>query len=172
MMARMDAWLTNMKDIRKETMACLGKTEARLGEEEPASEDMELEAAHEVPVEDAARMPVGEPRNRCRIRRHLAAQRLQKKQQERTQSKNGCRKDLVAARRGTDDPSCSGGTTQEIFFSQRTRLGNIANPARNWPQPAERSPDVHEWHGARDIITKDRRSNRDDGRIRPGPSYK
>jgi hypothetical protein len=27
---------------------------------------------------------------------------------------------------------------------------------------------VQEWHGARDIITKDRRSNRDGGRIRPG----
>jgi hypothetical protein len=35
--------------------------------------NMEPEVAHkEVPVEDAARMPVGEPRNRIRDRRNLA----------------------------------------------------------------------------------------------------
>jgi hypothetical protein len=76
--------------------------EARLEEEKPASMEMKHEVAHEeVPVENAARMPVGEPRKRCRDRRHLAAQRRQKKEEERTQSKNGCRNNLVASRRGT-----------------------------------------------------------------------
>jgi hypothetical protein len=45
MIARMDAWLTDMKDARKETMACQRKAEARLEVEEPTSVDMELEAA-------------------------------------------------------------------------------------------------------------------------------
>jgi hypothetical protein len=56
----MMAWLTDRNDTRKEAMTCLEKTKARLGKEEPASEDMEPEVA------DAARMPVGEPRNRRR----------------------------------------------------------------------------------------------------------
>jgi hypothetical protein len=66
----------------------------------------------EVPVEDAAEMPAGEPRKWRRDRRNLAAVRRQKKQnrdldarrrrkrQERTQRKNGFLKNLVAARRG------------------------------------------------------------------------
>jgi hypothetical protein len=99
--ARMDAWLSEMKNIRHETMACKEKTEARLGKEEPASVEMKPKAAHEeVPVKDAARMPVGEPRKRRRDRRHLAAQRRQKKLHKRTQSKDGCRRNLVAANRG------------------------------------------------------------------------
>jgi hypothetical protein len=52
-------------------------------------------------VADAARMPVGEPRNRRRDWRNLAPVRRQKKQQKWTQSKDGCRRNLVAARRGT-----------------------------------------------------------------------
>jgi hypothetical protein len=43
--------------------------------------------------------PVGEPRKRRRDRRHLAAQRRQKKEQKRTQRKDGCQKNMVAARR-------------------------------------------------------------------------
>jgi hypothetical protein len=96
----MMAWLKDLKINGEETMACQENTEARL-QGEPASEDMTLEVAHEqeVPVEDATRMPVGEPRKRRRDRRHLAAQRRQKKEQKRTQRKDGCRNNLVAARR-------------------------------------------------------------------------
>jgi hypothetical protein len=95
-----NAWLSDMKNIRKETMACLEKTEARLEVEEPTSMEMKPEVAdEEVPLEDAARMPVAEPKKRCRdgnlnSRRH-------RKQQKWTQSKNGCPKNWVAARRGT-----------------------------------------------------------------------
>jgi hypothetical protein len=53
----------------------------------------------EVPKEDAAITPVGEPRKRRR-ERNLDARR-RRKQQERTQSKDGCRKNLVSAHRGT-----------------------------------------------------------------------
>jgi hypothetical protein len=57
---RMEA---NMNAWREETMACLEKTEVRLGKEEPASVEMKPEVVdEEVPREDAARMPVGEPR--------------------------------------------------------------------------------------------------------------
>jgi hypothetical protein len=74
--------------------------EARLEEEKPASMEMKPEVAdEEVPLEDAVVMPVGEPRKRRRDRQHLAAQRRQKKEQKRTQRKDGCRKNLVAARR-------------------------------------------------------------------------
>jgi hypothetical protein len=115
--ARLDAWLTDLKNNRKETMACLEKTEACLEvEEEPASVDMTPEVAHgqEAQPEDAEVMPVGEPRKRRPDqRRNLAAVRRQKKkdrildarcrgkEQERAQRKNRCLKNLVAARRRT-----------------------------------------------------------------------
>jgi ABC-type Zn2+ transport system substrate-binding protein/surface adhesin len=59
------AWLKDLKINGEETMACQEKTEARL-QGQPASEDMTLEVAHEheVPLEDAVVMPVGEPRKR------------------------------------------------------------------------------------------------------------
>jgi hypothetical protein len=111
----LNAWLTDIKNDRKETMAFLEKTKARLEVEEPASEDRTPEVAHdeEVPKEDAVVMPVGEPRKRRRNRRSLAALRRQKeqdqnldarrcrKEQRRAQRKDGCRRNLVAARRGT-----------------------------------------------------------------------
>jgi hypothetical protein len=86
----MMAWLTDRNDTHEETMACPEKMEARLGKEEPTSEDIEPEVAdEEVPVEDTVVMPVGEPRNRHRDQRNLAAERCKRKQQ-----------DLVTARRG------------------------------------------------------------------------
>jgi hypothetical protein len=120
--ARMDANMESMrdkrmkanKDTQEETMACKGKTEACLGKEQPASKEMKPEVAHEeAPCEDAARMLVGQPRKRRRDRRHLAAVRRQKeqdrnlaarhcrKEQKWAQRKIGCRRNLVAARRGT-----------------------------------------------------------------------
>jgi hypothetical protein len=69
-------------------MTCQEKTEVRLVEEEPTSVEMKPEVAHEeFPLEDAVVMPVGEPRKRGRDQRHLAAQRRQKKEEKRTQSK-------------------------------------------------------------------------------------
>jgi hypothetical protein len=108
--------VTDRNDNREETVACQEKTEARLeGKEEATSVDMEPEVAHEeVPVEDAVVMPVGEPRKRRRDRRNLAAGRHQQKenrnldarrrrnQQKLSHSQDGCRRNLVAARRGHD----------------------------------------------------------------------
>jgi hypothetical protein len=101
MLAKMQERMIDREDV-KETMACIEKTEVRLGKEKPTSEDMTPEVAHEqeVPLEDSVVMPVTEPRN-TRRDRHLAAQRRQKKQQKRTQSKDGCRRNSVTARRGT-----------------------------------------------------------------------
>jgi hypothetical protein len=101
MMARMDAWLTDTNNNREKMLACQEKAEVRLEEEEPASVEMKPEMAHEQEVlrEDAATMPVEEPRKRRRDR-NLDARRS-RKQQERIQNKDGCRKNSVAAHRGT-----------------------------------------------------------------------
>jgi hypothetical protein len=141
----MMAWLTDLKNIRKETMACQEKTEARLqGREEPASVDIEPEVAdEEVPVEDAARMPVGEPRNTRRDRRNLAADRHQKKQQKRTQSTNGCPKNLVEARRGTTRRAQV--APRRSFSHRRPEI--VEHLERIWPSPAEGRPAVRKWHG-------------------------
>jgi hypothetical protein len=107
--------------------------EARLEKEDkPASVDRTPEVAQEqkVPREDAVDMPVGEPRKRRRERRNLAAVRSQKKQdknldarrrrkqKKRTQNKDGCRKGLVAARRGTT--RCAGGARRKENFVGRS----------------------------------------------------
>jgi hypothetical protein len=86
---------------------------------------MEPEVAHEeVPVEDAARMPVGELKNRRRNRRHLVAERRQKKQQKQTQSKNRCRRNLVAARRGM--------TCCAALHNIKMDLREIGRPRYRW----------------------------------------
>jgi hypothetical protein len=55
-------------DTREETMACQEMMEACLECKKPASVNMTPEVAHEqeVPLEDAATIPVGEPRKRRR----------------------------------------------------------------------------------------------------------
>jgi hypothetical protein len=97
--ARMGGLLTDINDTRKETMTCQGNTKARLEGEEPTSVDMRPEAVQQVPREDATVMPVGGPKKRRRDRNPDARHRGKPK--ERTQGKDGCRKNLVAARRGT-----------------------------------------------------------------------
>jgi hypothetical protein len=95
----LDAWSTDT-DNGEQTMACQETMEVHLEEEKRASMELKSEVAQqEVQREDAVFMPVGELRKRRRDQRHLAAQRRQKKEQERTQRKDGCRKNLVAARR-------------------------------------------------------------------------
>jgi hypothetical protein len=66
MMAMIKVWRqTNMKDNGEERMVCQETMEARLEVEEPGSVDMTPEVANEeVPWEDAARIPVAEPRKR------------------------------------------------------------------------------------------------------------
>jgi hypothetical protein len=116
-MARIKAWgQTDTKDNEEDAMACEEKTEVRLEKkEEPTSVEIKPEVAdeREVPVQDAARMPVGEPRKKRRDRRRLAAGRRQeeedlnldarrrRKGQGRAQRKHRCLKNLVAARSGT-----------------------------------------------------------------------
>jgi hypothetical protein len=84
----------------KETMACQ-EMEAH-PEEKLTSVDRKPEAAEErqVPKENAEVIPVREPRKKRRKDRKLAAERrLQMK--EWTQGKDGCRRRLATARRGT-----------------------------------------------------------------------
>jgi hypothetical protein len=112
MKAELISTIKNFKFNGEETTACQETMEARLEVEEPASVDRTPEVANEeVPREGAARMPVGGLRRRRRDR-HLAAVRCQnktdqhldarrrRKGQERAQRKDGCRRSLVAARRG------------------------------------------------------------------------
>jgi hypothetical protein len=114
MKAELKSAIEDMKIIGEETMAGHETMEARL-QGEPASVDRTPEVAQEreAPREDAVNMPVGEPRKRRWDRRKLAAVRRQKEQdqkldanrrrreQRRAQRKDGCRRNLVAARRGT-----------------------------------------------------------------------
>jgi hypothetical protein len=121
MMARMGALIADMKYSREETMVCQEKMEAHLkGKEEPTSMDMEPEVAQEVPVEDAAVMPVGEPRNRRRDRRNLAAGRRQKKD-DRNLDARRCRKqqNFVAAHRWTTRRAQL--ARRRILFTKKTR---------------------------------------------------
>jgi hypothetical protein len=103
MQAELISTIKNVKFNGEETTVCQETMEARLEVEEPASVDTTPEMAddQEVPVQDAEVVPVGEPGKKRRDRRRLAAERRQKKEQKRTQRKDGCRRNLVAARRGT-----------------------------------------------------------------------
>jgi hypothetical protein len=146
-------------DNREETMACQEKTEAHL-QGEPASEDMTSEVAHEqeVPREDAEVMPVGEPRKRRRDGRNLAAVCRQKKKdqnldagrrkkgQKRAQRKDGCRRNVVAARGGANHSArhrilSTKDTTREYRESRKklaatggkeTRRAKVARHKRNF----------------------------------------
>jgi hypothetical protein len=72
-MARMNAWLTELKTNQKETPACQGTMEACLETEEPASVETTPEVAdeQEAPVQDAAVMPVRGLRKQRRDRNKL-----------------------------------------------------------------------------------------------------
>jgi hypothetical protein len=131
------AWREEMEAsrnaLRKETMACQRKTDARL----------EGEVAYEeVAKEDAAMMPVGEPKKRRRDRNPDARRRGKPK--ERTQGKNGCRKNLVAALRRT---------TRRAIVAWRGR--NFCGPLKQLVAPVKGRPAVQEWHGAREIMPAD-----------------
>jgi hypothetical protein len=113
MLAKMERMMnTNQTDVKlkepTETTSADTKTNqdelksaiAQIEWKKPASVEMKSEAAHEVvPLEDAARMPVGEPRKR-RPDRNMYARR-RRKQQELTQKKDVCRMNLAVTRRGT-----------------------------------------------------------------------
>jgi hypothetical protein len=96
-----DARIADMKDGRKETMACQEMVEAHLECEEPTSVDMEPEAEHwEIPKEDAIVKPIEGQRKRRRDQ-NLAMEH-HKKPKERTQGYCGSQKRVtVASRRMT-----------------------------------------------------------------------
>jgi hypothetical protein len=141
------AWSSDLEadgENRKETMACQEKTEARLEEDKPASVDRtpEVTQEQEVSREDAVDMPVGEPRKRRRDRRNLAAVRRQKKkdqnldarrrkkEQKRTLRKNGCGRNLFAARRGT---------TRRVQVARRNKQSTVERPFFCWARAEELS---------------------------------
>jgi hypothetical protein len=125
----MMAWLTDMRNDRKETMGCLERTEAHLEIEKPASEDRTPEVAHEqeVPLEDAVDMPVGVPRKRRWDRRNLAAVRRQKKKDQ----------ILDARRRGNEQKRAQKKMGAEETWSLPVEGRPVVDPGRDWSQPTE-----------------------------------
>jgi hypothetical protein len=57
--AKMDAWLAEMKDCRKETTAWQEATDTCLDSQESTSLEVESDTEHEVPKEEATVKPVG-----------------------------------------------------------------------------------------------------------------
>jgi hypothetical protein len=53
----------------------------------------------------------------------------------------------------------------------RKELGEIADPGGSRLPPAGRCPAVQKWHGTRNAVMKDSRSNMDDERMRPGINF-
>jgi hypothetical protein len=95
MMAEMDVCLTEMKDGRTEIKTGQETTEACLECKERTSEEIEYEEVHEeVPKEDEAVETDRAPN------RNLGAEHRQKPK-ERTQGKDGSRRNLAVARRWT-----------------------------------------------------------------------
>jgi hypothetical protein len=97
MLAKTDAhhvWTEANQANREAMKVCLGTTEATDMEANPEEKEH-----REVPMEDAAVKSSGALKQRHRSQ-HLAARR-RGKPQERTQGKDGFRKKLAAARRGT-----------------------------------------------------------------------
>jgi hypothetical protein len=101
MRAIFKAWIADMKDGRKETIACQGKMEAWLECKEPTSMGMEPETKHrEVPKEEATVMPVGGLRKRRRDQ-NLAAEYRQKPKETNKRSFESQKSLTVAGRRMT-----------------------------------------------------------------------
>jgi hypothetical protein len=91
MRTTLDEWLMDLNDGRKETTACNGATETK-----PHPGIMQSTEEHQgIPKEEAAVLPLGEPRKRRRVC-NLAAERRQKRK-ERTRGNNGSRRKSAAA---------------------------------------------------------------------------
>jgi hypothetical protein len=89
-----------MKAVMQPIRAELDETTScnRVTETEPDPGIMQSKEEHqEIPKEDAAGMPVGEPRKRCRVC-NLAAEHRQKRK-ERTRGNRGSRKELAVTHR-------------------------------------------------------------------------
>jgi hypothetical protein len=146
MKAELKSAIENLKTNQEETMACQGNMEACLEVEEPASKDRTPEVAHdeEIPKEDAVVMPVAKPRKRRRDRRNLAAVRRQKeqdqnlvsrrrrKEQTRAQKRDGCRRNLVAAHRGTTREYCESRKNLTATGREETRRAKVARHKQNF----------------------------------------
>jgi hypothetical protein len=91
-----------MSDARYERMmACLGKTEADTEKTEPDPGLMQSTEEHqEIPKEEAAVMPVGEPRKRRKVC-NLAAEHRQKRKERTRENRGSWRKSAAACRKAS-----------------------------------------------------------------------
>jgi hypothetical protein len=118
----------------------------------------------EIPKEDAAVIPVGEPRKRRRVR-NLAAERRQK-MKERTREISESRRKLTAACRKVSRREEVAWRKMNLFRNVRTL--EKCGLRKEFAAARIRTTRCAKVARRNDAVMKDRRSNRDDGRIRPG----
>jgi hypothetical protein len=122
--------MKGMMDAFGQTMACQGKTKARLGGEEPTSVDMEPEAAQrQVLREDAAVIPVRGPKKRHRDRNPEARRRGKTK--ERTQGKDG-------AGRNWPSPAEGRPAVRKWYGARKSSLDKIEQGSTWYEEPWKR----------------------------------
>jgi hypothetical protein len=122
----MDAWIANMRDGRKEVIACQETTEARLEYKEPTLVDMESEAEYqEVPKEEAEVKSSGAVKKRHRGW-HLAVG-CHGKPKEPTQGNCGSQRKLAATSRkmthGAGD-MVARGMTKSVWYKKPRKDGH------------------------------------------------
>jgi hypothetical protein len=156
----MRATIQSFRSELDETTACHGatKTEPDPGMMQP------IEEHQEVPKGEASVMPVGEPRKRrwvC-IWPQSAARRGKKGPGEIVDT--GVSR-LPPTGRFPAVQKCHGenGNSSGELGPRNTVDRERSSPPPGWGRPA-----VQKWHVAEDAVMEDRRSNRDDGVIRPG----
>jgi hypothetical protein len=120
-----DAWIVNMRDDRKETMACLETMEVCLDSKKPNLEEMLSEAEHQEVLKEHATVETGKVPNKRHRGQNLAAAHRQKSK-ERTQGNCGSQKKLVTARRRMTHCAAVARLKGNIFRKIRTQ-GNCGS---------------------------------------------
>jgi chromosome segregation ATPase len=124
---KMEAWIAEMKDGRKEIMACQETTEACLECKEPTSQKMNFGAEHqEVPKEHAGVKNSGAMK-KWQEDKHVAVGRL-RKPKELTRGNYGSREEIGRRRQKDDPPFMSGkayGKRQEKSDQRQGRRSNF-----------------------------------------------
>jgi hypothetical protein len=122
-----------------------------------------IEEHQEVLTEDAAVMPVKGLRKRRRVW-NPAAERRQKVK-ERTRGNSGSRRKLSATCRKVSRRAKVAWRKRNLMKKIRTL--EKCGRRKEFAAAGIKTTAVQKWHGARNEVMKDRRSNKDDGRIKP-----
>jgi hypothetical protein len=162
LLKRMDAYHEErmaMSDAHQKRMiAYLGETDANtekinLGMMQSAEEHQD------VPSEDVAVMPVKGLKKRRRGRKSTAGRRGEPKELNRGNCRS--RKKLAAACRKVSRHAGMVWRKRKLF--RRTGTQEICGRRKELAIAGIRRTTVRNWYGARDVVMKERRSNKDDG---------